>query len=89
MAAKNASRGTPGHPTKDAPTRRGRDARKGAHDDGRTATQSNPPVHHVPTFGPSRFLYEVPPDTPLDELGELYERWQDDTEQTDLKGWDE
>jgi len=34
--------------------------------------------------GAAKFLWEVHKDTPFDELGRLYERWEDDTEQVDL-----
>lgn len=87
MAAQNASLGTPGHPTKDVPTRRGRRVREDPQDDERTATQSNPPNHGLPTHGPTRFLWEVPAGTPLEELSDLWERWNDETMQGDLEEW--
>lgn len=75
MTAKRTSRGTPAHPTKDDPARRGRDGRKTAHDDDSTVTQSNPPNHGVPTHGISRFLWECDPETPVSELPRLYAEW--------------
>lgn len=84
MSAKRTSRRTSRYPSKDTATSGGRDTREGAHDDKRTATQSNPPNHGLPTHGPTRFLWEAPSDTPLDELGDLWERWNDDTVQLDF-----
>ena len=84
----NASQDTRANPSKDSPACPERDTREGAQDDSSTVTQSNPPTHGLPTHGVGRFLWEVPKGTPISELGELYERWQDDTEQADLQGWE-
>lgn len=37
--------------------------------------------------GAAKFLWEVPKNTPLEELPELYERWNDESQQSDLDGW--
>lgn len=87
MATRNTIHGLADSPGKVEPADRGQDARKGAQDNERTATQSNPPVHTVPTQAPQQFLLAVPPETPLEKLGELWERWNDDSEQADLSGW--
>jgi hypothetical protein len=39
-------------------------------------TTADPPVHGRPTSGVSRFLFEAPPETPIDELADAYARWE-------------
>jgi len=53
------------------------------------STDDQPPDHGVPTHSRARFLWECHPSTPLDELGELYDRWNDSSEQVDLGRWSE
>jgi len=89
MSAKNASQDTSANPTKDSPTCPGRDTREGAHTESEGEQSNNPPNHGLPTHGAGRFLWEVDKRTPVDELGELYTRWQDDSEQVDLGRWSE
>jgi len=83
----NVSRDTATHPTKDESTCPEQDTRKRAHDDGSRDTDNNPPDHGIPTHGVGRFLWECDKRTPVDELGDLYRRWVDDSEQVDLGEW--
>jgi len=90
MSAQNTSLGADAQPTKDDRPARGRDAREGIQDDPTEAQDNkspNPPNHGVPTHGVGRFLWECDPRTPASELGRLYQRWRDDSEQADLSGW--
>lgn len=36
---------------------------------------NDPPDHGLPTHSVPRFLWEVDPDTPVDELGDRYQEW--------------
>lgn len=76
MAAQNASLGTSANPSKDRPTRRGRDVREDAQNDDSTATANNPPNHGNATNPgePATFLEWLDPDTPL-ETETLQEKW--------------
>lgn len=94
MSTQNASQDTPAHPTKDDPACPERDGREAAHDDGssdnsKETPENAPPDHGLPTHGVGRFLWEVPKDTPIHELGDAYDRWRatGDAEQTDATGW--
>jgi len=89
MSAKNDSPDTSEHPTKSEPTCPGRDGRKTTQDDDSTETDNKPPDHGIPTHGVGRFLWECDKRTPVSELGQLYDRWQDDSQQVDLGRWSE
>lgn len=82
-------------PSTESPPRRGRDARKGAHNDGTDAAPNNPPHGHV-SHGPAYFLSKTDPDTLpeegwIEELVERSRRFQraQASEQADLDGWSE
>lgn len=88
MHAIDASRGTPGHVSKDERAYRGREDREDLQDDGSTVTQSNPPNHGKVTNSPrARFLEEVNPDTLgenwIDELPQRFEAWLDPNQTLD------
>ena len=89
MSAQNASQDSTANPSKDAPSRPERDGRKTAQDDGCTESDNKPPDHGIPTHGVGRFLWECDKRTPVSELGQLYDRWQDDSQQVDLGRWSE
>lgn len=82
-----ANRDTPPHRSKDKAACRGRDARKDAQENEADEEPNNPPNHRLPTHGVGQFLWNCPPDTPVSELGELYRRWKDDTEQATFNEW--
>lgn len=87
MSTKHESRDTPARPSKDSPARRVRDGRETTQGDGSTDGDNKPPNHGVPTHGVGRFLWECDKRTPVSELGDLYQRWRDDSEQVDLGEW--
>ncbi len=86
---KHASQDTSANPTKDSPTCPERDGRETTHDDGSTVNDNNPPNHRIPTHGVGRFLWECDPRTPVSELGELYTRWKDESQQANIGEWSE
>ncbi|WP_154021012.1 hypothetical protein [Haloarcula sp. CBA1127] len=89
MSTNHASQDLTANPTKDAPSSPERDGRETTQSDDSRDSDNNPPNHGVPTHGTGRFLWECDPRTPVDELGELYDRWKDDSEQADLGEWSE
>lgn len=89
MSTKHECHGLTANPSKDAPSDRVRDGRETTHDDSDAQNANNPPNHGVPTHGVGRFLWECDKGTPVDELGELYDRWKSDSEQVDLGEWSE
>jgi hypothetical protein len=89
MSAENDYHSLTPTPSTSSASDRGRDTREGAQDDSSTAENNSPPDHGLPTHSAARFLWEVPKDTPISELPELYRRWIDDTEQVDLGRWSE
>jgi hypothetical protein len=89
MSTQNASQDSTANPTKDAPSSPERDGRKTTQTDRSTENDNKPPNHGVPTHGVGRFLWECDKRTPIDEIGELYGRWADDSQQVDLGEWSE
>jgi hypothetical protein len=96
MSMKDALQDTSPTLSKESATCPERDGRKTTHDDDSTdtdnnagASQGNPPDHGVPTHSTARFLWEVDKRTPVSELGKLYDRWRDDSEQVDISRWSE
>jgi hypothetical protein len=89
MSTQHASQDTSANPSKDSPTCPERDGRKTAQDDSTEAQDNKPPNHGIPTHGKSRFLWEVDKDTPISELGDRYQQWLDQTEQSELSRWSE
>jgi hypothetical protein len=90
MSTKFDSHGRTAQGTNQDPSDRGRDGRETAQDDGSTESDKEspePPNHQTPTHGRARFLWETDPRTPVDELGELWRRWEDSGEQADLGEW--
>lgn len=77
MATNHASHDTRATPCQESPARRGRDTREGAHEDGRTVTQNNPPTdnrNNAHSGSPAKFLQWLHPETPLEE-DTLSEKW--------------
>jgi len=90
MSMKDALQDTSATLSKESRTCPERDGRKTTHDDDTDAQANNsPPNHGVPTHSTARFLWECPKDTPISELGELYTRWNDETEQAEIERWSE
>lgn len=85
----NTSQDTRANPSKDSLACPERDGRKAAHNDDSREQSNNPPNHGVPTHGVGRFLWECDKQTPVSELGRLYDRWCDETEQSDIQEWSE
>lgn len=74
MTAHSNTRATPAHPSKDRPAQRSRDVRKDPQDDDTHRPKNSPP--NIPTRWIAGFLWQVDPDTPLDELADKYEEWR-------------
>jgi hypothetical protein len=54
-----------------------------------SAPTNIPSDHGTPTHSKGRFLWECDPRTPLDELGELWQRWEGSGDRDDLGEWGE
>jgi len=87
MIGNNESRGSTATLSKESPSTRVRDGRTTTRSDTDEPRGNNDSQLRRPTHGIAAFLWETDPSTPVEELGDRYREWCDDTEQTDATEW--